>query len=422
MYNADKLKRVAKTLYTSDSNRKKVRAKEAYRADSEKKKAACTTASRIQYRANPNKKRVASRAIFQANPNKKRAASRAHYQAHSHRKKALVKAWCRAHREQKSALSRAYFAKNLSARAQLFRKYYARHKDDICLTRRDRYILSQPNTGDKERYLKSLQANLLNDFEARSELMKTFRKQHESVAKRIRRVLGRTACRLAARRLLHKALQVRKDHAGSLLKCITSIKSLQITQRADFGKGCHTMASEPFFYDSAYQHVKKDIAIPVNEDGQCVVAEELHNDDKKGTCRQIKKWECSRECKAVTDTEVDAILILKTAFEKPIQEVRQTLDTCDDGCPNGHYSKVIEFSFVGLQGHQLVCSTDGGGCLSKLKILRAASAHFPVLRQFLHGVHSAIRSFMCVFQIDKALCIGNYQNLMEIVVLGTECM
>ena len=30
------------------------------------------------------------------------------------------------------------------------------------------------------------------------------------------------------------------------------------------------MASEPFFYDSAYQHVKRDIPIPINEDGQCV--------------------------------------------------------------------------------------------------------------------------------------------------------
>ena len=35
------------------------------------------------------------------------------------------------------------------------------------------------------------------------------------------------------------------------------------------------MASEPFFDDSAYQHVKRDISIPINEDNQCVVAEEL---------------------------------------------------------------------------------------------------------------------------------------------------
>ena len=41
-------------------------------------------------------------------------------------------------------------------------------------------------------------------------------------------VLGKTACRLAARRLLNKALQIRKEHAGILLKSIRSSKSLQI--------------------------------------------------------------------------------------------------------------------------------------------------------------------------------------------------
>ena len=49
--------------------------------------------------------------------------------------------------------------------------------------------------------------------------------------------------------------------------------SLQITQREDFGKGCYTMASEPFFFDlpackERYSHT---------EDGQCVVAEEFHD-------------------------------------------------------------------------------------------------------------------------------------------------
>ena len=32
------------------------------------------------------------------------------------------------------------------------------------------------------------------------------------------------------------------------------------------------MSSEPFFYDSVYQ---RDVSIPINEDDQCVVAEEL---------------------------------------------------------------------------------------------------------------------------------------------------
>ena len=207
-----------------------------------------------------------------------------------------------------------------------------------------------------------------HDFEAKSQLTKAFKKLHESVAKRMPRVLQKTVCRLAARRLLNKAL-----HAGYFLKSIRSIKSLQIAQREDFGKGCHTMASEPYFYDSSYQHVKRDIPIPINEDGQCVVAKELHTDnEKEGACAQRKKWECCSECKPITDTEVNAILTLKAAFEKPLQEVRHALDDCDSGCPNGHYCKVhvIEFSSVGLKGHPLVCSCSSGGCQSKLRVLR----------------------------------------------------
>ena len=58
-----------------------------------------------------------------------------------------------------------------------------------------------------------------------------------------------------------------------------------------------------------------------------------------------KKWECSSQCEPVTDTVVDAILTLKAAFDKPIQEDRHTLDNLIVS----HYCKVIEFSSVGLK-------------------------------------------------------------------------
>ena len=184
-----------------------------------------------------------------------------------------------------------------------------------------------------------------------------------------------------------------------------------MTQKEDFGNSCHGMSSEPYFYDSSYQPVKRNAPIPINETGQCVIANKIYTDKEDA---QKKKWECSSECKPVTDAEANVILTLKAAFENPIQKVRHALDTCDDGCPNGHYSKVTEFSSVGLKSHPLICSSSSGGCQSKLRVLRAASTHFPVLRQFLHDVHSAIRSHMCVFEIDKALCAANYCKLMEI--------
>ena len=56
-------------------------------------------------------------------------------------------------------------------------------------------------------------------------------------------------CRVAAiYRLLNTAVQGHKVHAGFCSRIVTS-KSLQITEREEFGKGCH---SEPLFYDSGF--------------------------------------------------------------------------------------------------------------------------------------------------------------------------
>lgn len=37
-------------------------------------------------------------------------------------------------------------------------------------------------------------------------------------------------------------------------------------------------------WDSAYQHDERDISIPISEDGKCVVAKDLHSDDKIDAC------------------------------------------------------------------------------------------------------------------------------------------
>ena len=52
--------------------------------------------------------------------------------------------------------------------------------------------------------------------------------------------------------------------------------------------------------------------------------------------------------------------------------------------------------------------------MSKLRILRAASTHYPVLRQFLHALYNAITYNLHVTTIDNALCTGDFHSLMEI--------
>ena len=235
--------------------------------------------------------------------------------------------------------------------------------------------------------------------------------------KRLPRVMIKAVCRIAAKRLLNKALQLCKEHAGTLLRTIRAVNSLVIKGRNDFGEGCHTASSEPYFYDSAYQPVQRAYAIPIDENGRCVIANEISSTESECSKRKGKqqpmKWNCSSECKPVTEAEVAAIAHLKQAFE--VQELRTALDTCDGGCPSEHYTKAVsrghpDSEVVELRGHPLVCFNDGG-CCSTLRILRAASTHYSVLRTFLNHVYSAITSNLVVL---KALRAGDFHCLMEI--------
>ena len=99
-----------------------------------------------------------------------------------------------------------------------------------------------------------------------------------------------TVGRLAAQRLLTKALQVRKRNAGLLLDSLKRIKSIRLHDPKDFGKGCHSRHSEPYFYEAAYQPVVRDSPIPINKRGECVVATEIpcdHSKPKGSVCSKL---------------------------------------------------------------------------------------------------------------------------------------
>ena len=97
-------------------------------------------------------------------------------------------------------------------------------------------------------------------------------------------------------------------------------------------------------------------------------------------------------------------MTLKEEFQKPIREVLHTLQVCDDGCLNEHFSKSVETSpnnniyldcyAADHEGHPLVCFNDSN-CVSKL-------------------LYNAITSNLHVTTIDNALCTGDFHSLMEI--------
>ena len=137
---------------------------------------------------------------------------------------------------------------------------HQRKKRYVPSCRRDKYALSEPKSVIKDAYIKDLESHLLGNTKVKSNLIKSFKKQQTVV----KRVTGKAVCSVAAKRLVTKALQVRKEHAGSLLKIVRTVQSMQIKGAEDFGEGCHTASTEPYFYDSAYEPVKRDYALIAN--------------------------------------------------------------------------------------------------------------------------------------------------------------
>ena len=141
----------------------------------------------------------------------------------------------------------------------------------------------------KELYVKEIQCRLLGDDGAKVELLQAFHRHYKSAAKRLPRVMVRSVCKIAAKRLRNKALQLGKEHAGALLKTTRAVRSLDIQGRDDFGEGCHTASSEPYYYDCAYRPVERASPIAMDEHGKCVVGNAIGSSENTGSKGQGKQ-------------------------------------------------------------------------------------------------------------------------------------
>ena len=133
------------------------------------------------------------------------------------------------------------------------------------------YRLTQPDQLAIDKYIRSVLVNMLADREALLKFKEEFMSLYASVVDTLSRAeLEKTVGRLAAKRLVCKALQVLRRNAGFLLASVKHVKSLPLAHKKDFGKGCHTKSTEPYFYEAAYLHVRESL-IPINDEGECVV-------------------------------------------------------------------------------------------------------------------------------------------------------
>ena len=187
---------------------------------------------------------------------------------------------------------------------------------------------------------------------------------------------------------------------------------MELTDKNDFCDGCHMASTEPSFYDSTYKLVKKEYALPIDTNGRYITAKIVCTSDEipRYSAKDPRtKWECSNECKILSDSDACIIIDLAAAFQKPIRELRCALESADSGCPNQHYTKYVDTTMQ-LKGHPLVCFNDSG-CHSKLQILRSAATHYPVLVTLSH---QAVGAHIGVQMIDRAMSSGDFHTLMEI--------
>ena len=375
------------------------------------------------YEAHKDEMKVSFGEYYDAHKDEMKGYFREYYMK---RKQAILKAralYYGKHRNKAIAASKAWNAKNAkSAVRRAHNRYYAKHRAQYCAGMRQRYDLAEPKLYIQHQYVTEVCRSVLRNKKVVSLLEKAFTEKYESVASDMTRATCKRAiASIAAKRLVNTALRLRKHYAGSLFRSIRSITKIVIAEKGDIGEGLHSAHSEPFFYESAYHYVDRPDSMSIDECGRYRPECEVSEQEGDGIPRT---WNCSSKCKSLTDKEIGVILDFKSGFGTDMKDVRKLLNKCDDDCPNTHYQKVVHFhdeipnseivhyNSVELKGHSLLCFT-GNECNSKLRILRAASTHYAVLRSFLHAVYDAIKNHKRVSHLDAALNSGDFTYLMR---------
>ena len=223
-----------------------------------------------------------------------------------------------------------------------------------------RYSLYEPNDNLQLEYKGGLEKAIHINSTLVDQLNDAFSKTHPWLAQK---ALTRAGCvavsKISGNALLTKTLQLRRQHAGSLLKTVRDINALKLTcSDLLHGERNHSSSSEPYFYDTSYTHAKLSGPIPVDLQGRCVVTEEIG--DRDAVHLRPLKWKCTKECRLLGTDEVDLVLRIKSVFQACIEDIRLELDNLDSGCSYVHHDDTTELDnqnprYSVLSGHPICC-------------------------------------------------------------------
>ena len=287
---------------------------------------------------------------------------------------------------------------------------------------RARCALKEPNANIKQEHIAKLRSKLIGSAKLRTTLKQAFKRKHHRIAKKMTQmVLVTSACRLAACRVYSQALEKRKRSVVQMLRGIRHINAMEISHD-NLGVQLHSVSSEPYVCNTAYAPVDQCSAMPVDENGRCISAEEVGSRDAH--TNRPKKWKCSEECRLPSEEDIASICSIKVLCQKPMEELRRGLDELDRNCSNVHHGHLVPVNSClddikgdeelssQLLGHPLPCAL--GMCSSTLRTIRSAAVHYPRLRSFLTYLYRVKMHHQCISNIDAALSSAVFGQLMKL--------
>ena len=119
-------------------------------------------------------------------------------------------------------------------------------------------------------YKGRLEKAILSNRTLLDELNDAFCQTHPWLAQK---VTTRSAMLLLAKLVqMLRPLNIWRTKAGGLLKDVHAINAIKLSENDILaGVRHHSAASEPYFYDTSYNHTKQHGPIPVDLNGRCVI-------------------------------------------------------------------------------------------------------------------------------------------------------
>ena len=279
--NKDAKKFIVQQHYENNKDAKKLSVRQHYEENKakilcvlqryEENKDAIKLSVRQHYQQNKQSKQLRVRQHYEQNKDAKKLSVKQYYERNKNAKLVMRKLYYQQNKECTKIYHKNYYTRNrdkLACKAKLLyssnrefdkvalkraRKYYARNRTSICASKRRRYNLAEPKPCIQQQYVLTAKKALLHNKKVMKEVINYFKSQQEGAFEKMNKC-SRTAAiaQVAAHKLIAKALQIRKQYVGLLLKTVKHVCGLHIKGQCDFDEGLHSVRSEPYYYESIY--------------------------------------------------------------------------------------------------------------------------------------------------------------------------